>query len=200
LSSLRFPIHCLALFLAMLGTACQRAPDAAAANGASSAVQVEGDSLATVALRIRTASGETRAFTVELAATPDEQQRGLMHRQALRAGHGMLFPFPLPKTASFWMKDTPLPLDLLFVRPDGTIAAILPGRPEDLTPISAGEPVIAVLEIAGGSARTLGIAAGDHVTWGECPARARATGQAWDGRAFCPPAPTSVLPIPPASG
>jgi uncharacterized membrane protein (UPF0127 family) len=200
LSSLRVPVHCLTLFLAMLGTSCQRAPDAAAANGASSAVQFEGAPLAIVPLRIRTASGQNRAFTVELAVTPDEQQRGLMHRQAVRPGHGMLFPFPLPKTASFWMKDTPLPLDLLFVRPDGTIAAILPGKPEDLTPISAGEPVIAVLEIAGGSARMLGIAAGDHVTWGACPARAKATGQAWDARVFCPPLPISALPIPPASG
>jgi uncharacterized membrane protein (UPF0127 family) len=197
LISLPFHFRCLALLLAMLATSCQRTPDGAATNGASSAVQFERAPLTTV--RIKTAGGERRV-TVELAVTPDEQQRGLMHRQALRAGHGMLFPFPLPKTASFWMKDTPLPLDLLFVRPDGTIAAILPGKPEDLTPISAGEPVIAVLEIAGGSARTLGIAAGDHVTWGECPALATATGQAWDARAFCPPAPTSALPIPPASG
>jgi len=84
------------------------------------------------------------------------------------------------------MKDTPLALDLLFVRPDGTIAAILPGKPEDLTPISAGEPVSAVVEIAGGSAAALGIAAGDHVQWGNCPTRAAQAGATWDARTFCP--------------
>lgn len=120
--------------------------------------------LPTVPLVIATAFGERR-FTVEVARSEAEQQRGLMHRERLAEDGGMLFPFAYPRTASFWMKETPLALDLLFVRPDGTIAAILNGRPGDLTPLSAGEPVSAVVEIAGGTAAALGIAPGDRVRW-----------------------------------
>lgn len=184
---IRTEYRCLALLLAMLAASCHHAPDTAMANGAPDAAETEGGALPTVPLRILTAAGQAHAFTVELALTPAEQQHGLMHRKALAAGHGMVFPFAPPRTASFWMKDTPLPLDLLFVRPDGTIAAILPGKPLDLRPISAGEPVSAVVEIAGGSASALGIAAGDHVQWGACPPSAAPDGEAWDGRAFCPP-------------
>lgn len=120
-----------------------------------------------VPLSIATASG-THRFTVEVARTDAEQQRGLMHRERIAPDGGMLFPFAYPRTASFWMKDTPAPLDLLFVRPDGTIAAILHGRPGDLSPLSAGEPVSGVVELAGGSAERLGMAAGDRVQWGDC--------------------------------
>lgn len=120
--------------------------------------------LPTVPLVVATAAGE-RHFVVEVARSDAEQQRGLMHRGRLEAGEGMLFPFAYPRIASFWMKDTSLALDLLFVRPDGTIAAVLSGRPGDLTPLSAGEPVSAVVEIAGGTAAALGIAPGDRVRW-----------------------------------
>ncbi len=126
-------------------------------------------SLPTVPLVIVTSAGERR-FNVEVASSEEDQQRGLMQRRRLDEGGGMLFPFAYPRTASFWMKDTPLALDLLFVRPDGTIAAILHGRPGDRTPLSAGEPVSAVVEIAGGTASRLGVAAGDRVRWGDCSA------------------------------
>lgn len=121
----------------------------------------------TVPLRITTTSG-TKTFTVEVAVTAQEQEQGLMHRTALHPGHGMLFPFPQPRTASFWMKNTPLPLDLLFMRPDGTISTILHGQPEDLQPLTANEPVSAVLEIGGGEAARLGITAGARIEWGDC--------------------------------
>lgn len=166
--------------LAILATSCH-GPPKAPADGAST----QGSTVLTIPLLVRTASGRTQDFIVEVARTPEEQQRGLMHRKALPAKRGMIFPFTLPRTASFWMKDTLLPLDLLFVRPDGTIAAVLPGKAEDLTPISAGEPVSGVVEIAGGSAKALGIAPGDHVQWGGCavePARADPN----DPLGFCP--------------
>src|ERR1044072_737556 len=93
--------RCLALLVAMLSASCQRVPEAPYRN----------DAVQTVTLRIRTAANQTRALAMELAITPADQERGLMHRKSLPAGHGMLFPFPLPRTASFWMKDTPLALD-----------------------------------------------------------------------------------------
>jgi len=141
---------------------------------------------APVALQIRTASGERHAFTVELAVDDLSQQRGLMGRTTLPEDHGMLFPFPVPRTASFWMKDTPLALDLLFIRPDGTIAAILPGRPNDLHPVSAGEPVSAVLEIRQGRARALGLSPGDRVRWGNCAGTSPRFGEGWQPDRFCP--------------
>ena len=84
------------------------------------------------------------------------------------------------------MKDTPIALDHLFVRADGSIAAILPGKPNDLTPISTGEPVRAVIQIGGGRAKALGIAPGDKVRWGACRPTAPRPPEAWDRLAFCP--------------
>lgn len=139
-----------------------------------------------VDLQIRTVTGKRHTFTVELAVDERSQQRGLMGRSALRDDHGMLFPFPVPRMASFWMKDTPVALDLLFIRPDGTIAAILPGHPNDLHPISVGEPVTAVLEIRQGRARALGLAPGDRVRWGDCTDAGAPLSQTWRPDRFCP--------------
>lgn len=124
---------------------------------------------ATIPLVARTAKGEHR-FDVEVAATPQEQEKGLMFRKDLAANHGMVFPMAPPRTASFWMKDTLIPLDMLFVRTDGSIALIATARPYDLTPVSAGIPVAAVVEIAGGRAAELGIREGDMLRWGGCAA------------------------------
>jgi uncharacterized membrane protein (UPF0127 family) len=78
----------------------------------------------------------------------------------------MIFPFATPRAATFWMKDTMIPLDLIFVRTDGTIARIAAmATPYSLEPIQVGEPVAAVLEIGGGRAQALGIAEGDTVRW-----------------------------------
>ncbi len=105
-------------------------------------------------------------FTAELAQTPAEQERGLMFRTALAPDHGMLFPFPREKVASFWMKNTVIPLDLLFIRRDGTIESIAADAvPYDLKPHASGGPVIAVLELPGGMAARKGIAPGDGVRW-----------------------------------
>jgi uncharacterized membrane protein (UPF0127 family) len=139
----------------------------------------------TVPLRIATAQG-ARIFSMELAISEAEQERGLMHRPPLPQGRGMLFPFALPRTISFWMKDTPAPLDLLFMRPDGTVAAILHGKPDDRTPLSAGEPVSAVVEIGAGEAERLGIRPGDRVEWGDCSQGRMKPGEPLNPLAFCP--------------
>ncbi len=116
-------------------------------------------------LAIKTASGALD-FKVEVARTGDEQERGLMFRTSLPEFGGMIFPMVPPREASFWMKNTVIPLDMIFIRRDGTIARIAANTiPYDLTPVSSGEPVVAVLEIAGGRAEALGIAENDRVTW-----------------------------------
>jgi uncharacterized membrane protein (UPF0127 family) len=110
--------------------------------------------------------GGTHRFTVEVARTPEQQAQGLMHRQSLAGDRGMLFPYDPPQNASFWMKNTLIPLDIIFIREDGTVALIAANTvPLALDPIASLEPVGAVLEIAGGRAAELGIAAGDKVHW-----------------------------------
>ena len=134
---------------------------------------------------IRTAKGAHR-FDVEVAITREEQAKGLMFRRELGPTTGMLFPMDPPRTASFWMKDTLIPLDMLFIRTDGTIAFLqAETEPYSRVPVSAGVPVAAVLELAGGRAAALGIAEGDRVAWGGC---AVSGGKVMTERNFCPPA------------
>ncbi len=119
--------------------------------------------LATETLSIATAKGERR-FNVEIAQTAEEQSRGLMFRTSLAPDRGMIFPMLPPRDVAFWMKNTLIPLDMIFIRPNRTIARIEANTvPETLDPVSSNEPVIAVLEIAGGQAAAQGIAPGDVV-------------------------------------
>ncbi|WP_443971065.1 DUF192 domain-containing protein [Sphingobium sp. CR28] len=137
------------------------------------------DSLSTTAI-IATDRGEV-TLHLEVAADSEAQEKGLMGRKQLPIGSGMLFPFDPPRTPNFWMKGTLIPLDLIFVRSDGTISAVMAGKPGDLTPISTGEPVRGVIEIGGNEARRFGISAGDRVKWGKCDG----AGQS-DPLSFCP--------------
>jgi len=116
-------------------------------------------------LTIETRNG-ARRFSVEVARTGEEQARGLMYRTSLPEDGGMIFPMDPPRPAAFWMKNTPLPLDIIFIRADGTIARIAARTtPYSLDLVESGEPVAAVLEIAGGKAAAAGIAEGDRVRW-----------------------------------
>ena len=118
-----------------------------------------------VPLTIESASG-THRFTVEVARSPEEQANGLMHRQSLAPDRGMLFPYAPPQPVAFWMKNTLIPLDMIFIRADGTIARIAANTvPMSLDPVPSLEPVAAVLELAGGRAAELGIREGDRVSW-----------------------------------
>ncbi len=117
-----------------------------------------------VPLTITSANGAHR-FTVDVAATPAEQQRGLMYVKSLAPDRGMIFPYATPQPVAFWMHNTLIPLDIIYIRADGTIARITTARPLDDTPLPSGEPVLNVLEIAGGRAAELGIRPGDKVNW-----------------------------------
>ena len=113
-----------------------------------------------------TSGGREHRFTVEVARSAEEQSRGLMFRQQLGPAEGMLFPLEPPRVAGFWMRNTLIPLDMIFIRADGTIARIAANTvPGALDPVRSGEPVAAVLEIAGGRSAALGIAEGDVVNW-----------------------------------
>ena len=113
-----------------------------------------------------TSGGRTHRFTVEIARTEEEQATGLMNRSELAPDRGMIFPFDPPRDASFWMKNTLIPLDMIFVRADGSIANIAENTvPLSLEPEMSEGPVRAVLEIAGGRSAELGIKPGDKVAW-----------------------------------
>jgi uncharacterized protein len=115
-------------------------------------------------LVIKTATGASHEFTVEIAQTPRQQAIGMMFRTHVPANRGMLFPFAVTKPTSFWMKNTVSSLDLLFIRADGVIADIHSrAEPLSLDPITSPEPVAAVLEIAGGEADRRDIRAGDRI-------------------------------------
>jgi uncharacterized membrane protein (UPF0127 family) len=115
--------------------------------------------------KLTIASGDQRhGFTVELALSDDEQAQGLMYRRKLAPEAGMLFPFPQAREAAFWMKNTYIPLDMLFVAADGRIVNIAQRTvPLSLAVVSSEGPVWAVLELNGGTTARLGIRAGDRV-------------------------------------
>jgi len=114
-------------------------------------------------LVIRTANGEIK-FRVELAISPAQQQRGLMFREKLEPYTGMLFDFGTPRVISMWMMNTLIPLDMVFIAADGRILNIAANtKPMSTDTILSSGDAKGVLEIAGGTARLLGIKPGDLV-------------------------------------
>ena len=104
-------------------------------------------------------------FTVEVARTPEQQERGLMFVRSLAGDRGMIFPYDPPQEVAFWMKNTLIPLDMVFIGASGRIIRVETAKPLDETPVPSGEAAAAVLEIRGGRAAELGIKAGDKVDW-----------------------------------
>ncbi|TPK82651.1 MULTISPECIES: DUF192 domain-containing protein [unclassified Mesorhizobium] len=118
-----------------------------------------------------TKNGE-RSFSIEVADTDAEREAGLMFREDMAANHGMLFVFDETRDVNFWMKNTPMPLDLIFVGQDGRIRAIKQGEPQSEAIVSPGEPVRFVLELKAGTAARDGIRDGDllrHPVIGTAP-------------------------------
>ncbi len=116
-------------------------------------------------LTIATTDGKTIDLRVEVAATPEHWQQGLMYRTDMADDAGMIFVMGQPpRVVSFWMKNTLIPLDMVFISADGTVARIHENaQPHDTTSISSQVEVVAVLELAGGRARALGVQAGDKI-------------------------------------
>ena len=150
---MRAILTALALSLALPMAACNEDPD------------TQAESAATIPLTIDMA-GKVHRFNVEVARTDAEQDRGLMFRTRLPADGGMIFPFEKPRIGSFWMKNTLIPLDMIFIRADGSIDRIAENTiPESLEPVVSGGDVSAVLELAGGTAARLGIDETAKITW-----------------------------------
>jgi uncharacterized membrane protein (UPF0127 family) len=114
-------------------------------------------------LEIATKSG-VRVFSIEVAVSDDEREKGLMFRTEVPDGYGMLFDFKHDEMVTMWMKNTLVSLDMIFIRRDGTIARIAESTPiKSERIIPSGEPVRAVLEVVAGTAKKYGIAPGDKV-------------------------------------
>lgn len=107
--------------------------------------------------------GGEKSFTIEIADDPLEREQGLMFRESMADDHGMLFVFERPQIASFWMKNTPMPLDLLFIGQDGRVKSIKRGEPFSEAVIASSEPVRFVLELKAGTSAAVGISNGDLI-------------------------------------
>jgi uncharacterized membrane protein (UPF0127 family) len=123
------------------------------------------EALATAPLQIQTVTGGRHDFTVEIAATDRDRARGLMYRRALAPDRGMLFVYPRARMISMWMKNTFIPLDMIFIGASGKIVSVHERAvPHSLAPISSQKRAVAVLEVVGGLVSRLGIGPGDRVT------------------------------------
>jgi len=121
--------------------------------------------LTVVPLTVTSASG-AHAFKVEVASTPSEQERGLMFRAEMGADEGMIFPMDPPRPTAFWMKNTVIPLDIIFIGPDHKVLNVAANAvPYDLSPLASVGDAAGVLELIGGRAAQLGIKPGDKVSW-----------------------------------
>lgn len=151
------------LACSMLGSNAKTTNKIGCSAGASQGVSQAG--LEQITLCIKSGK-KTRSFTVENAKTTMQQAQGLMFRTTLADNAGMIFPFSQPHPASFWMKNTVIPLDIIFIRANGTIESIVENTiPYSTDPVGSGEPVAAVLELRGGLTGEIGITAGDKVSW-----------------------------------
>jgi uncharacterized membrane protein (UPF0127 family) len=129
-----------------------------------SAENYVGPTLPRARVLLEDASGGVHTVDVEVAATPETRTRGLMWRKELPAGQGMLFIFPEDEVQSFWMRNTLIPLDMLFIDSTGRIVGIIErARPRTLTGRSVGVPGRYVLEVPGGWSQSVGLERGGTV-------------------------------------
>ncbi len=141
-------MHCCTAILVVLTLA---GPLSAATECADDRVDIRGD-------------WGKAVFSVEIADTPAERSKGLQFREQLPQFSGMLFLFEEVRPVSFWMKNTPLPLDMIFISESGTVTGIHPNAtPFDTRMVVSGDAVLAVLEINGGLSRRFGINDGSEI-------------------------------------
>lgn len=159
----KLPVSVLAMALVALA-ACSPGQASGSAGPVPAAQQARHpvSGLPVIPLRIG-----NHAFVVEVAKTEPEQQKGLMFRTQMGADEGMIFLRDPPDLAAFWMRNTVIALDIIFIGKDHRILNIAHGVPYDETPLPSAGIAAAVLELNGGRAEALGIKAGDRVDWSE---------------------------------
>lgn len=146
--------------------ACAPQPEVAQGDQAAQAADVHPESGLVIIPVTVTQDGESTTFRTELALSEDAQSRGMMFRTEMAPDEAMLFPSEPARIRSFWMRNTLIPLDLIFIGPDRRILNIqTDAQPYSEAPLRSAGPVIGVLEIPGGRAAELGIEAGAQVAW-----------------------------------
>ena len=142
----------LLLVINVLPAGCKPKPASAPAQGA----QAKAAAAATVPMRIG-----TETFHLEVADTDAERRRGLMARESMPADHGMIFVFPEEEEQSFWMKNTLIPLDIIYLDEWGKVVSIKPMKPRDLNGVESDEPAMYAVEVNRGAAARAGVKVGD---------------------------------------
>ncbi len=154
-----------AISLLLAFAACSQGGQEATAKGSPQAAVHPISGLPVKDLKVKSQNG-THSFRVEVASTFKEQEHGLMFRSEMGADEGMIFPNKPPRRAAFWMHNTVIPLDIIFIGTDHRILNIAANAvPYDETPLPSAGVASGVLELNGGRAAQLGIKAGDKVTW-----------------------------------
>lgn len=168
----------LAAFCLATGAVAQAMPDFSRFS-----LEQPNQGLEVVPVTITTRKG-THRYRVEVAATPGQQATGMMYRREMAADTGMLFPMNPPRDASFWMRNTYVSLDIIFIGADGRVLNVAE-RAEPLSDrlVSSRGPAAAVLELKAGEAKRIGLAPGDLVRWEKLKAAGeRASGARHDAR------------------
>ncbi len=153
--------------LAIAGTVAACSPQAAeqVPEPTSAAPSTHAESgLKVIPVTVTTDSG-SHVFMSEVAETREAQARGLMFRTEMGADEGMIFPYDPAQQLGFWMRNTVLPLDIIFIGPDSRILNIAEGVPYNESSVYSDGPAIGVLELNQGRAEELGIGPGDMVEW-----------------------------------
>ncbi len=117
-----------------------------------------------VTVRIDTGK-KVHSYRTEVARTPEQQGRGMMYRKAMARDTAMLFPFPEPRMASFWMANTYVPLDIIFISSEGRVINVGEGVPLSTATVESTGPAAAVLELYRGEAARIGLEPGDRISW-----------------------------------
>ncbi len=162
-----FPKRALAAFAALALAACggessQENASPAVEEQAADTHPVSG--LQIIPVTLNTSDG-THVVQAEVANTPEAQSRGLMFRDEMGPDEGMIFTYDAPQPQSFWMRNTFIPLDLIFIDENNQVINIAQGEPYNEEPVTSDGEAIAVLELNAGRAEELGLEPGDTVEW-----------------------------------
>jgi uncharacterized membrane protein (UPF0127 family) len=155
----------LALSLLLFPAACtgDTATATATAPGATTTRNAHPDDPPPMKFDTTTFNIKGKEFTIELAITAEQSERGLMYRDFMPDDHGMLFPFDVPQKLKFWMKNTRIPLDIVFLDKDCRVVQVIHAKPLDETSVGPDSPTQYVIELNVGMADKLGLKTGDKI-------------------------------------
>lgn len=158
-----FPIRFFAAFVLTFAAVGAHAPRAAAQTDTQA--EMQNSQGPTEPLTIVTASG-SHEFAVEVMRTPAELEKGLMFRRSMPADHGMIFDFKKPQPVMMWMRNTFIPLDMIFIAASGNVVSVAANaQPQSDNIIHSGRVVLGVLEVNAGTAARIGLKPGDKVVF-----------------------------------